>query len=295
VRPLQTTSERSPLHFERARSRPAREAAEQALVRLALKLGAHRTDLVVIGGLTPDLLTSETPIEHQGTTDVDVLIQVGLVYERDELDFSWLEHALGQANFEPIGAEGWRWWVDIDGTPVKLEILCDTMDNPGQQIALPGCDRLTAMNLSGPRPALTSYIVRELRVADASPETPDVVAIRFADLGGYLLAKAAAAFQRDEPRDLYDFAFVLLYNEAGGPAAAADAIRKTYSRDPHGPSLGLLRAIARKFASPDNEAARTFAREMAHADPDADIEVLTQDAIGAAIILLDALAPITEP
>jgi hypothetical protein len=63
------------------RSREARSLAEEALVRLALAAGDDAGKLVLIGGLTPDLLTlgSETP--HHGTVDVDLLPEVGVVYE----------------------------------------------------------------------------------------------------------------------------------------------------------------------------------------------------------------------
>jgi hypothetical protein len=282
------------LDFDRKRTRSAREAAERALVRLALALGERHKELIVIGGLTPDLLTREPPAAHQGTTDVDVLLQVGFIYDRDELEFSWLQQALDDAGFNLVGPSGWRWWVDIDGIPVKLEVLCDTPDNVWQQIALPGCDRLTAMNLSGPRPALTSFMERDLPVhrgdAQATGEERVSVTLRFADLGGYMLAKAAAAFVRKEPKDFYDFAFVLLYNDAGGPAAAAEAIVEAAVNAGPSQSLSQLKAVAQRFTDPTGDAARIFALEMAAGGAIDDIAVLAQDAAGGALALLEALS-----
>ena len=69
------------------RSRGARERAEEALIRLAVALGERSTDVVIIGGLNPDFLVSGPPVSHLGTTDVDVLVEVGVHYDREDLDF----------------------------------------------------------------------------------------------------------------------------------------------------------------------------------------------------------------
>ena len=54
---------------EAPRSRMAREAAEQALVRVIHHYGS-RPEFVVLGGLVPELLCATSTFQHAGTTDV---------------------------------------------------------------------------------------------------------------------------------------------------------------------------------------------------------------------------------
>ena len=107
------------------RSRRTRHRAERALVRLALPFGEHADQIVVIGGLNADLLTDAPGAPHQGTVDVDLLIWVGFVFERDETDLGWLEVGLRAAGFSPFpGDETWRRMRAIGDVPVKVELLC---------------------------------------------------------------------------------------------------------------------------------------------------------------------------
>jgi hypothetical protein len=80
------------------RSRQARAAAEQALVRVVHHYGA-RPEFVVLGGLVPELLCSGSTLQHTGTTDVDV--QVNLIIACGAVNTARLEHALLNAEFQP--------------------------------------------------------------------------------------------------------------------------------------------------------------------------------------------------
>ena len=92
------------------RSRSARSFAEQALARLAVHLGEERSAIVVVGGLNPELLAPVAEAPHQGTADVDLVVQVGMVHDRGDMDFGWLERALTAAEFAPVGdGRGWQW------------------------------------------------------------------------------------------------------------------------------------------------------------------------------------------
>lgn len=259
-----------------ARSRRAREIAERSLVRLLLGAGPNADKVVIIGGLNPDLLAPDAPVPHAGTTDVDVLVEVGVLFDRDELDFGWLEGALAFA--QPQTA-GWRWIDRSTGFPVAIEVLCDAQDNPGRPISLPGSDRLAAMNLHGPRAALDSPIKRTLVVPpDLRVEGgPWIVEATFASLGGYLCAKAAAMLGRNNTKDAYDFIYVALYNE-GGIAAACDAIAAELVALPDLRSDVL--AAARRYLRPDRAAARAFAEQTA--DGPEGFAFAVEDAVSAA-------------
>ncbi|KGM12891.1 hypothetical protein [Cellulomonas bogoriensis] len=155
------------------RNRETRALVEGALTGLVAAVGDRAMELTVIGGLNADLLTTVDDVPHQGTNDVDLLVQLGFVYERDEEDFTWLERGLVAAGFATRpGGGGWRWWRDVDGVPVKLELLCDVYDNLGQEIPLPGCGRASAQNLRGPSAALRDRVPHRLPSPEGAMRPP---------------------------------------------------------------------------------------------------------------------------
>lgn len=270
------------------RTQAARAAAQRALVRLVLELGVRAQELVVIGGLNPDLLAADGTLPHQGTTDIDMFVALGAVWERDDDDFSWLEAALHRVGFQP-GGVGWRWVTEVDGIPVRFDLLTDVHDNVGQQIALPGTKVLASQNLSGPGAARHDALVRQLAIDPRDRPNPDTttVEVRCIGLGGYVLAKAAAMLGRTEPKDSYDLAFVLLHNAEGGPRPAGRAAAQALDGSATSVQVATLRAALGRFVG-DESAARDYAlqREL---DGDASgVDVLIQDAIAAARMCLAA-------
>ena len=91
------------------RSREARAAAEQALVRVVHHYGA-RPEFVVLGGLVPELLCANSAFQHAGTTDIDV--QVNLEIACGSVNTERLERALRNAEFEPDNESVRRWRTD---------------------------------------------------------------------------------------------------------------------------------------------------------------------------------------
>lgn len=79
---------------EDSRTRQARLAAEQGLVRVAHHYGAT-PEFVVLGGLVPELLCSRSDRQHAGTTDIDV--QVNLEIDCGAVNTARLERALRHA------------------------------------------------------------------------------------------------------------------------------------------------------------------------------------------------------
>jgi len=103
------------------RSRTGRELAERALARLALELGDRVTSLTVIGGLNADLLTLPQEAAHQGTVDIDVLVEIGFVFDREEQDLGWVERGLVRA--EERGARVYAEQRIRDGEDQDVETL----------------------------------------------------------------------------------------------------------------------------------------------------------------------------
>lgn len=288
------TSGISELASDGYRSRAGRDLAEYALAAFGLRLGEHASDVVVIGGLNPDFLALAAPLAHLGTTDVDLLLEVALVYDREDQDFSWLERALVDSGFEPQRRDyAWRWQLDLGSAKVVLDLLCDTPDNLGQPIALPGCSDATAMNVQGPGPAAVDSVFREIPVpavlrARLNTSVPSVQ-LRFAGLGGYLLAKASAMLGRGLDKDYYDFAYVLLYC-GQTPAAIAEAVHVALTPPPLShDALADLRAALDAFAGEDRRVRRRFIAEMMRSGEELDWDLLDQDLRTAADRCLRAI------
>ncbi|WP_029289169.1 hypothetical protein [Cellulomonas sp. HZM] len=280
------------------RSRDTRTLAERALVRLAVALGPHAGSIIVIGGLNPELLAPMPNARHHGTADIDLVIEVGLPYERDEMDFSWLEAGLLRAGFEPGPADrAWRWRTTVDGVPVFVDILTDTPDSRGQQIALPGSQLLTAINLSGPAPAWHEPVARVLAIdaLDAGPDWPSTVTVRFASLGGYLLAKSAAMLGRTEPRDSYDLAFVVMHNAEGGPVTAAEAAFRALPQRRESEFVGDFRAALGRLVDPDGPDVRAYAAQRLQDGESLPADVLAAEVAIAARSCLDSFDALVRP
>lgn len=241
------------------------------------ELPEHATEVTVIGGLTVDYLAEAGDAPHQGTVDVDLHVELGLVFDRDESDLSWLEHALDRAGFAPIGSAGWRWRMEVGGTPVVLDLLCDVPDHLDQEIALPGCTRAGAMNLPGPRAAALDAVERAIGAGSGR----ESVTVRFAGLGGYVLAKASAVHHRGKDKDLYDLAFMLLHNQRGGPVEAG---RAAFHALPV-PDFANLRSVfpAAVQRLTEVETAQVYAEQRGRDGDEVDADVLVQDVIGAAM------------
>ena len=109
--------------------------------------------------------------------------------------------------------------------------------------------------------------------------------LRHAGLGGYLLTKAAAAARRALPRDFYDFAYVLLHNDRGGPSRAAESVAADHL-------AGLLTryrvdliVTLRGYTAGDRSAAHHYAEAMrsSSSNPALSYERHVEDATAAAL------------
>ena len=236
-----------------------------------------KPEFVVLGGLVPELLCAGSEFHHAGTIDVDV--QVGLEIARGAVNAARLEQALRNAGFAPEDATIWRWVTDgTVGTPiVKFELLADLNDQPAEAtIAFDACDQLGAVNLRGTGFAAHDFEVRELNVRDG--DVTYTAEVNVSGLAGFLLAKTAAAFSRRKPKDWYDIAFVLLHNDAGGPAAATASAKERFI----GEIAALQTAIndlQANFQDADAQGSRAYVTQMHMDHPELAPEMLAADAV----------------
>lgn len=272
-----------------ARTREARARAEEALVRFGLLAGEHSKDFVVIGGLNPDYLAPSAPVPHQGTTDIDLLFALGFDEIGSIPDFAWIDTALSVGGF--ASANGWRWDAMLGNAKVRLEFLCDVWDHTADTVPLPGSRTAVASKLAGPAAALVDPIVRDLPVAAAVREdftdAPSMLGLRFANLGGYLLAKSAAARSRMLAKDKYDLMYVVLFNE-GGPATAARAVSNQLEAAAEAADPAEIRVAMASYLDPHGSWAGTFARTMIDTGDSSSEDQLRADAaVGASAFLAE--------
>ena len=260
------------------RSRAARDAAERALVRIVHHYG-ERPEFVVLGGLVPELLCAESGIQHAGTIDIDV--QVDLEIACGAVNTARLERALRASGFTPEDARIWRWVADdtIAAPVVKFELLADLQDQPAEAtISFDACENLGAVNLRGTGFAARDIEIRELSVRDG--DVTHTAEVNVSGLAGFLLAKTAAAFSRRKTKDWYDIAFVLLHNDAGGTAAAVALVEERFI----GEIAALQTALDDLEANFQNLAAqgsRAYVTQMRIDHPELDSETLAADAVVA--------------
>lgn len=281
---------KSPLDSEFLSSRAARQRAETALVEIALAAGDRASEFVIIGGLNPDFLTPSAPIAHLGTTDVDVLLELGVAIDREDLDFQWLEDAVTRAGAPQ--AAGWRFALGTGFDRVTVELICDVADSPGMQIPLPGANRLAANNFWGPSAALRNPLTRRMevpeRIRSQRPGIPAEVSLRFANLGGYLITKAVAIASRQALKDSYDFMFVALFN-GEATTGACQAILQEIDEGAHPQFLDLVSAALRSYRDDGRRSALAYAAGMLAGGAEEEYDVLVEDAAAAAERMLRRL------
>jgi hypothetical protein len=269
------------------RSRQARLAAEQALVRVVHHYG-EKPEFVVLGGLVPELLCSSSARQHAGTTDIDV--QVNLEIECDAVNTARLERALRNAEFEPDSEHVWRWRVVSDEVraEVKFELLAD-LDSEANESTLrfEDCERLGAVNLRGTRYATQDVELRTLtaKVGDGWRSAE----INVTGVAGFLLAKCAAAYSRRKPKDWYDIAFVLLHNDLGGPIQAAQAVVDRLGKGALNASRTALAELVANFADPQSQGTAAYADQFLVDHPDYNRSQAKADAVTAVVEFCEAL------
>lgn len=216
-------------------------------------------------------------------------IQVNLEIEVDGDHASALEQALVAAGFAADPEHAWRWLDSERGTIVKIEFLCDLEYEPAESlVTFTRAKTLGAINLRGTGYAARDWILRELT---ASIDGHNLSArVRFAALAGYLIAKGHALRSRRLAKDMYDFAYVLVHNDAGGPGAAAEQVIAMFGHEL--PSLHTtFREVAASFSSPTDAGPSAYAKLAFESDPESERALLAADAYAAVNELLRLLYP----
>jgi hypothetical protein len=268
------------------RSRRARDLAQRALVRLVRAYG-DVPEFVLLGGLVPDLLCRTAASSHQGTTDVDV--QVDLEIQGGSVNSERMERALKDCGFTPDPQRVWRWRDETEpGLVVKIEFLVDLDDVADHAtVSFDGCESLGALNLRG-----TGFAAKDWTLHTITSTVGDrmaTVRLRVATLPAYLLAKTHAAQGRNLPKDWYDIAFVLLHNDGGGPFEAARLTVDRFGKDLVAATETAIGELSANFVDAAAQGSVAYATTMMDLHPDLDFDVLANDAAAAVAIFVAAL------
>jgi hypothetical protein len=133
------------------------------------------------------------------------------------------------------------------------------------------------VNLRGSGFAARDYVAREPRARIGGVD--HVAEVNVAGLAGFLLAKAAAARSRRKLKGWYDIAFVLLHNDAGGPAAAATDVQQRFGEELVGAIRTALDDLTANFQGPGTQGAKAYAAQMLIDHPELDERTLLADAV----------------
>ena len=76
-------------------------------------------------------------------------------------------------------------------------------------------------------------------------------------------------------------AYVPLYEDQGGPAAAAALVRERFGAEIVGSTETALSELAANFADADAKGSQAFASTMSGMHPELDADVLANDAVAA--------------
>jgi len=273
---------------EDKRSTAARAAAESALVNVVYHYGSC-PEFVVLGGLIPAILCSNSKKRHAGTTDVDV--QVNLEIAKDAVNAKNLENALKKAGFQPSETGIWRWVTESQRpkVEVKFELLADLDTEPNQStVKFNDCDQLGAVNLRGIGYAAIDKTQTKL-MGEVVGETQEVT-INITGIGGFLLAKTAAAYSRRKTKDWYDIAFVILnHNDGFEQSQLAISVKEKFKGRLTAEILTAIRDLRSNFEDENSQGPTAFSEQYTLDHPGEDAATAKADSVVAVTSFCDGI------
>jgi len=227
---------------------------ERTLVTLLRGLGPWKGGVYLIGGLVPRYLV-DRPIDpavrepHAGTTDVDLVLDLAMLaevetYRRLETNLRALGFVRGSNDAGQAQHFSWRKPLGA-GVTIVVDLLCDAeAGTGGRVVAVAGERRLSALATPGARLAIADHVPVPLTAELLDDAGVATATIRVAGIVPFLVLKALAFEDRNEPKDAYDLIYCLTYYREG-PAAVGAAFaeyRRAHPDEPLLPTaLGILR------------------------------------------------------
>lgn len=216
------------------------EECKQALALLLSGLGDWAKSVVLIGGLTPEMLKAKAPLarDYVGTEDVDLVLNLEILANMEA--YSTIEHVLIAKDFQPIkkGGKAWQWeFKGLSGKPIRIDFLADIAGEQASKVVpVPDHGELAVCNIPH-----SSIVFDHLETATIAVELPNdggyiKVEIRYADIVGFTVLKILSFRNRGADKDAHDLIFSL---ENCGLAVAEIADRFVAALG--GPHAGVIR------------------------------------------------------
>ncbi len=202
-------------------------ACERVLVTLMGAFATLAPTVRLVGGLAPRYLTPAQPPRvpaHAGTSDVDIVFNLQVITEGRPEGYAKLATQLEAKGFtryvdDEQKRHSWRWMIDVDGIPIVVEFLREAGDlEPGRVINVAG-EKLSALTIQHSEITHDWFITHpvEAELVSGGFTTADVPV---ADAVAFVVLKAVALQQRQEPKDAADLIHVLRYVGAPRDVAA---------------------------------------------------------------------------
>jgi hypothetical protein len=190
------------------------EECKQVLALLISGLGEWRNSMVLIGGLTPEMLTRDGAVERKrdyvGTNDIDLVVNLEVVANMEA--YSTIEHVLENKGFKPLrDGKSWQWeYVTETGHPIRIDFLADDGTEEGKKI-LPVADskQLAACNIPHSNIAFDLFETQTIEIELPHGGGFKQVEIRYTDIVGFTVLKALAFDKRSEDKDAHDIVYCL--------------------------------------------------------------------------------------
>lgn len=225
-------------------------ACERTMLTMLSAFGNLKDSLRLVGGLVPRYLTPETPPDvpaHAGTSDVDVVVNLELLATGDE--YASLANQLKARGFSRVSnrkgqPSSWRWSRKVDEhLEVVVELLRDAGENqPGRAISI-NDEEVSAMCIKHAGITADWYCERAVTAELLDGQGVSTETIRFADVPAFVILKALAMDQRQEPKDAADLIHVVRYSGTLDEVAElfAERIRSGQHPDAMRDGLAALR------------------------------------------------------
>jgi hypothetical protein len=232
---------------------------ERVLVTLLNAFGTLKDTLRLVGGLVPRYLTPEALPDvpaHFGTSDVDVVLNLQVIAEGEGYDS--LSDQLTARGFERFveanqWESAWRWkWQISEHAYVLVEFLQGALGKkPGSQIPIDG-EKVAALAIPHAEITHNWYCERQITADLLDGRGVAVEVIRFADVVAFIILKALAFDNRNQPKDAADLIHVMRYAGTVNEVAALFLNRIKSGEHPEAIKAGLD-ALQRKFAEGNGE------------------------------------------
>ncbi len=198
----------------------------QVLALLLSGIGQWKSSIVLIGGLTPEVLVKARPPKvpaYVGTGDIDLVMDLAVMTNPDA--YSTFEEVLKKQGFEPLGPQGepsWRWeFVTDSKTKIRLEFVADDPSLAEWKVrAVPEHGQLGALNIHQ-----SSIVFDFCQTETITVPLPGELGVtkqdvRHADIIGFTVLKILAFRSRGEGKDAHDLVYCLQHGEHAIPAIA---------------------------------------------------------------------------